>query len=212
VVLGGGAIYNAGPLAVIASTIYSNTAGSGGGVYTLGGTAALTDTILAGNMAKIGPDCYGTLTSSGYNLLGNNSGCAGLADGQNGDQVGTPGVHIDPTLGPLRDNGGPTFTLALLPGSPAVDAIPSGACAVATDQRGDTRPADGGTGKMANGKPYCDVGAFELAATGPVIPPAPPATATPELGSGELLATGLLPLSLVLLARKRRARHMTGKR
>ncbi len=210
-IAGGGAIYNAGSLAVIASTIYSNTAGSGGGVYMFSGTAALTDTILAGNTARggSGPDCAGTLTSGGYNLLGNNSGCAGLADGQNGDQVGSSSAPIDPTLGPLRDNGGPTLTLALLPGSPAVDVIPSGACAVATDQRGVTRPANGGTGKMANGKPYCDVGAFELAATGPVTPPVPPATATPELGSGDLLATGLLPLGLALLARKRRARRMT---
>ncbi len=208
---GGGAIYNAGSLAVIASTIYSNTAGSGGGVYMFSGTAALTDTILAGNTARggSGPDCSGTLTSGGYNLLGDNSGCAGPVNGQNGDQVGTPSAPIDPTLGPLRDNGGPTLTLALLPGSPAIDAIPSGACAVATDQRGVKRPADGGTGKMANGQPYCDVGAFELAATGPVIPPVPPATATPELGSGELLVTGLLPLGLALLARKRRARRMT---
>jgi len=210
-IAGGGAIYNAGSLAVIASTIYSNTAGSGGGVYMFSGTAALTDTILAGNTARggSGPDCSGTLTSGGYNLLGDNSGCAGPVNGQNGDQVGTPSAPIDPTLGPLRDNGGPTLTLALLPGSPAVDVIPSGACAVATDQRGVTRPANGGTGKMANGKPYCDVGAFELAATGPVIPPIPPATATPELGSGELLATGLLPLGLAVLVRKRRARRMT---
>jgi hypothetical protein len=51
--------------------------------------------------------------------------------------------------------------------------------------------------------------ANNFAATGPVIPPAPPATATPELGSGELLVTGLLPLGLVLLTRKRRARRMT---
>ncbi len=210
-IAGGGAIYNAGSLAVIASTIYSNTAGSGGGVYMFSGTAALTDTILAGNTARggSGPDCSGTLTSGGYNLLGDNSGCAGPVNGQNGDQVGTPSAPIDPTLGPLRDNGGPTLTLALLPGSPAVDVIPSGACAVATDQRGVTRPANGGTGKMANGKPYCDVGAFERAATGPVTPPVPPATATPELGSGELLVTGLLPLGLALLARKRRARRMT---
>ena len=54
-------------------------------------------------------------------------------------------------LGPLADNGGPTQTHAVLPGSPAIDAIPAGDCVVATDQRGIARPRDSG----------CDIGAFE---------------------------------------------------
>lgn len=55
-------------------------------------------------------------------------------------------------LGPLQDNGGHTWTHALLPGSPAIDAIPNIGCNVATDQRGVSRPQ--GTN--------CDIGAFEL--------------------------------------------------
>ena len=58
---------------------------------------------------------------------------------------------IDPLLGPLADNGGSTLTHALLPGSPAINAILAGDCAVATDQRGMARPSGGG----------CDIGAFE---------------------------------------------------
>lgn len=61
-------------------------------------------------------------------------------------------------LGPLHDNGGPTFTLALLPGSPAIDHIPADDCtdvdgnAVTIDQRGVSRPQG----------PSCDIGAFEV--------------------------------------------------
>jgi len=173
-ILGGGAIYNAGPLAVIASTIYSNTAGSGGGVYTPGGTAALTDTILAGNTASSGsgPDCSGTLTSGGYNLLGNNSACAGPTNGQNGDQVGTAASPLDPRLAPLAANGGPTQTLLPLAGSPAIDAVAAASCIPPTDQRGYARPDESAD------KGACDVGAAESGATA-----APTATATPTTAS-----------------------------
>ena len=63
-------------------------------------------------------------------------------------------------LGPLQDNGGPTMTHALLPGSPAINQIPVEDCLdadgapLATDQRGVSRPETGGT--------LCDVGAFEV--------------------------------------------------
>ncbi len=67
-------------------------------------------------------------------------------------------------LGPLADNGGPTQTLALLPGSPAIDAGDDALCP-STDQRGEIRPQDGNNDGLAK----CDIGAFEL---GPdVIPP-----------------------------------------
>jgi hypothetical protein len=68
---------------------------------------------------------------------------------------GTDQVSVtaeDRKLGPLQDNGGPTMTHALLPGSVAIDVIPADACDVDEDQRGEPRP--GGT--------KCDVGAFEL--------------------------------------------------
>ena len=61
-------------------------------------------------------------------------------------------IFLDPLLGPLQDNGGPTFTHALLPGSPAIDHIPAENCEVTTDQRGVARPQGAA----------CDIGAYEL--------------------------------------------------
>lgn len=65
---------------------------------------------------------------------------------------------VDAGLGPLGDHGGPTPTRALLPGSPALDRVPSGACPILTDQRGVRRPQDGDRDDAAT----CDAGAFEL--------------------------------------------------
>jgi len=126
-------------------TFSGNTAsgGSGGGIYNTGSNTTLKNTILAGNAPD---DCYGSVTSLGYNLEGSTTcGCTQTTDQQN----------TDPLLGPLQDNGGPTYTCALLPGSPAIDAIPppyNGA--PATDQRGVTRPQPAGG--------YCDIGAVEM--------------------------------------------------
>jgi hypothetical protein len=67
-------------------------------------------------------------------------------------------TYIDPMLAPLADNGGPTFTLALLPGSPAIDAGDDTACPP-TDQRGVARPIGA----------HCDIGAFEFVPTPSVV-------------------------------------------
>jgi cysteine-rich repeat protein len=112
------------------------------------------NTILADNA---GPDCQGAVTSRGFNLIANTSGCAFEGD-TSGDLLDKPA-----NLGPLQDNGGPTFTHALLTGSAALDAaspdVPGSgdpACE-ATDQRNVTRPQGA----------RCDIGAFEgCAATG----------------------------------------------
>jgi hypothetical protein len=69
-------------------------------------------------------------------------------------------------VGPLQPNGGPTDTMAVLPSSPALNAVPPAACPLLTDQRGVTRPQGAG----------CEIGAYELANT-----PTPTATATPTL-------------------------------
>jgi len=147
------------------STITNNTSGFGGsGVDSVGGMIELKNTILAGNFDTNGnpDDCVGPATSQGHNLIGNNNGC--ISTGATGDQLGTFGNPIDPKLGPLQNNGGPTQTHAPLGGSPAIDAgspatpgSGSGACE-ATDQIGTSRPQG----------PRCDIGAVEIASTAPL--------------------------------------------
>jgi len=156
----GGAIANGGTLGLYSVTVSGNSASTAGGIYANGGSASLAGTILAGNTASgTDPDCRGPLTSGGYNLLGDNAGCTGLTNGANGDKVGTARAPIDPLLRPLAGNGGPTRTMAPLPGSPAVDAVGAGGCkdaqgvALTTDQRGLVRP-DPTSGR-------CDIGAYE---------------------------------------------------
>ncbi len=134
-------------LVITNTTITGNTAGEGGGINVTAGQVTLQSTLLAGNHAASGPDCMGALGSQDYNLVGDAAGCAFAAMAN--DQIGT--VTISDTLGPLADNGGPTPTHALLPGSPAIDKVPTDACPP-TDQRGVARPYG----------PFCDIGAYEL--------------------------------------------------
>jgi hypothetical protein len=160
---GGGGILNDATLTLTSSTVSGNDATeNGGGILNYGyGTLTLTGSLVAGNTAKLeGPDVLGAVASgSTYNLLGNGTDMSGLTDGEDGNLVGTADIPIDPGFELdeegkpyLKDNGGPTRTIALQAGSPAIDHIPVGACAVETDQRGVDRPQ--GTG--------CDIGAFEL--------------------------------------------------
>jgi hypothetical protein len=160
----GGGIFqiNGGTLTVTACTIANNTSVSqGGGLYKgLGGSATITSSLIAGNSAPGGRDCQGTFVSGGYNLIGNSSGSSGL--GQVGDQL-----NVDPKIGPLADNGGPTFTHALLAGSPAIDQGKS--FGLATDQRGQLRPFDFSSVPNATNSDGSDIGAFEAQAV--AIPP-----------------------------------------
>src|SRR4029077_20088909 len=130
-----------------------------------GGTAALDigDTIL--NSGPRGGTLFnsgGTVTSHGYNLSDDDAG--GYLTGP-GDQINT-----DPMLGPLQDNGGSTFTHALLLGSPAIDAAdPNFTPPPFFDQRGS------GFDRVVNGR--IDKGSFEVQAGGT---PTPTPTATPS--------------------------------
>jgi hypothetical protein len=149
---GGGAYLGAGDVLLLNSTVARNSVhGSGhldfvqgGGFRRDSGTVKVESTILALNTAITGKNCYGTVSSGGHNLLNSTNGCTFAS--KPSDQL-----NKDPKLGPLADNGGPTRTLALLNGSPAINRIPKPACKVQTDQRGVHRPQG----------PACDEGSFE---------------------------------------------------
>ena len=139
-------------------TLTANRASSGGGLYDSGSPLHLHNTLIAGNFRGASgttrDDVFGVLDSDGdYNLIGDGTGMTGLSNGVNGNQVGSASSPIDPLLGPLDDNGGPTLTHALLPGSPAIDAG-NDAYATDWDQRGPGFPRISG--------PHIDIGAFEL--------------------------------------------------
>jgi hypothetical protein len=149
---GGGLLGTAGTATVTSSTLSGNfAAATGGGIDQTGsGRITLRNTLVAGNTAPASPDVDGSLDSHGHNLIGDGSGGLGYADT---DLVGTADNPIDPLLGPLQDNGGPTLTMALLPGSPARTAgDPRGA--PAWDQRGPGFP------RVVDGA--IDIGAYEV--------------------------------------------------
>jgi hypothetical protein len=154
----GGALFITGGSAVITNcTIADNIAGFGGDGIFVGdnATVQIKNTIIAGNGTQ---DVSGELDSLGYNLIGNAD--AATITSAAGDQIGTTASPIDPLLGPLQDNGGPTETRALLTGSPAID---KGGAAddVVTDQRGRFRPVDAIAIPPAQDGDNSDIGAFE---------------------------------------------------
>ncbi len=117
---GGGIRATGGIVNITSSTIVNNTAAmDGGGVNRAftGGTNPLNfrNTIVANNTAATGPDISGSVVSQGYNLIRNTTGATITGD------TATNITGVDPNLGPLQDNGGLTFTHALLTGSPAID-------------------------------------------------------------------------------------------
>ena len=156
---GGGISNYIGTATLTNVTVNGNSSGYyGGGIWNyVTSTLTLANSIIVSNSGSSGPDCYGARgTSLGHNLIGT-SGC--IFELSTDDISGT-----DPKLGLLKDNGGPTWTHALLTGSPAIDtgnpAIPdseTNACPD-KDQRGITRP-QGGNG---DGTARCDIGAYEL--------------------------------------------------
>jgi hypothetical protein len=128
----GGGIASSGHAVIANSTLSGNSAASGGGIYNVGqgGALEISNTILnAGPLGENIVNNGGTVTSHGYNVSSDNG--SGYLIGQ-GDQINT-----DPLLGPLQDNGGPTLTHMLLPGSPAIDAgDPNFTPPPSRDQRG----------------------------------------------------------------------------
>jgi hypothetical protein len=154
---GGGVQTLGGSLSLAGCTVAQNT---GGGIALSGGAPAvgLQNTIVAGNS---GGDVSGAVQSGGDNLVGDPAGATGL---QPSDRT-----NIDPLLGPLQANGGLTPTMALLPGSPAIDAGSNAAPGLpATDQRGLNRVVNN----------VVDIGAFEYQPPGNTIT----LTAAPDPG------------------------------
>ena len=157
VTMHGGGIWNAGSLQITSSTVVDNSAtggndAAGGGIYGIQPTT-IDSSIIALNTAPVGPDFTGAgeLQSTGYNIVGNNADAVIIS--QPTDQIGTPAAPIDPLLGPLADNGGPTLTHTLEFGSPAINR--GDPAAPPRDQRAYSRL----------GVP--DVGAFELGGSPP---------------------------------------------
>lgn len=162
----GAGIWNDGTVVLLNSTIVSNSIGgsdcydpsSGAGVWN-SGTVRSRNSIIAANFTTLacpiqGVDFAGNLDSLGHNLMQNSSGWTNVGTGT-GDLVG-----LDPMIGPFQDNGGPTWTHALLPGSPAIDAGDSTIWyAPQDDQRGVPRPQG----------PRVDIGAFEYQYSGAVF-------------------------------------------
>jgi Right handed beta helix region/Chlamydia polymorphic membrane protein (Chlamydia_PMP) repeat len=143
----GGAIYvgGDGPLMVTNSTFSGN---GGGGIYNDGGPlTVVTNSIVANSTA--GGNCAGSITDGGHNI--DDDGSCGLS----GTSLSNTNPMLDP--GGLANNGGPTQTIALLAGSPAINAGDESACAAPPvnnlDQRGYVRPGAGATS--------CSIGAYE---------------------------------------------------
>jgi hypothetical protein len=119
------------------------TGNAADGIFPSG--ARLVNTVLATRAS--GCNCYGSITDLGHNLS---------SDGTcNFTAIGSMN-NTDPKLGPLTNNGGPTLTMALLPGSPAIDAGDS-SLTPAMDQRGCPRPAG-----LAADIGSCEYGSFRL--------------------------------------------------
>src|SRR5439155_306374 len=144
----GGGAFNNGTLALTACSVANNSAGAGAGILNTGyGTLTVSDSTLSGNRSAseggaLLNENRATVTRTTISVKAALSAGAGCA--------GSDLLNPNPLLAPLGNYGGPTATMALLPGSPAVDAG-ANANAPATDQRGFARVVHG----------IIDIGAFE---------------------------------------------------
>ena|GEM_PF-2155402 len=186
----GGGIQNFGVATITNSTFVENEANSGGAIHTgSDGETTITNGTISGNDADVGGggisgDGLVTITNSivvNNTAIDHGANCSISGDGSisGGSNIVWPtqgeqclGSTVDPMLGPLQDNGGPTPTMAPLPGSPAIDGA-ANCDSIATDQRGIVRPQG----------EACDVGAVEITDATPPVIGAP--TLTGQLGQND---------------------------
>jgi len=161
---GGGLDSQEGTVTISNSTIANNSGGDGGGLDLWQGRVTISNSTVADNAGGGLENVTGTVSISG-SILANTSGNCSSAGGtyiDNGYNLSSGGcitsgtsLQANPQLGSLANNGGPTQTLALLKGSPAIDDIPlASALCPAADQRGHKRPDN-------PHESACDIGAFE---------------------------------------------------
>jgi fibronectin-binding autotransporter adhesin len=170
----GAGISNRGTLSLTACTVRNNNGtggigapggrggrdgiGTGGVTNEAGGSATLRNSVIAENSGANGTDANGVFVSAGYNLIR----IGDFGSGFNGaaDQVGTTAAPIEALLGSLQNNGGPTNTMAPLPGSPALDRGHS--FGLTSDQRGSGRPSDNPDKPNSPGGDGSEIGAYEV--------------------------------------------------
>jgi len=160
----GGGISGAGDITLTSSTVSGNTAaGIGGGIFQAGYSSSfvtIENSIVAGNTANLfDPDLRLSLGVATLTINHSLIGATDLTITGTGNQIGSTFSPIDPLLGPLADNGGPTQTHALLPGSPAIDA--GNTTTESEDQRGLMRVVDLPDSTNAATSNGVDIGAFE---------------------------------------------------
>jgi hypothetical protein len=155
----GGGIRNVATARFNNVTFFSNQGGVAGGNLSNIGTLSLANSVVAGGVAPVSPDCEEIVTSEGYNLIQNRANCT--IDGvETGLLTG-----VDPMLSPLQDMDGginkmhrpATKSPIVDAGNPAPPGSGNNACE-AVDQRGATRPRDGNHDSVA----ICDMGAAEI--------------------------------------------------
>lgn len=193
----GGAIFYGRGLYVTNSTFYLNTAGVGGGALgSFTGWGEITNSTFDHNAALQGATLYFSSNSDPNLVLRNNifanpsmsANCFSYngtyPDGGSNLQYPDASCNVSiPVLDPLldlngpQDNGGPTWTIALQAGSPAIDRVPVAAIFPLTDQRGAPRPVNGD----GSGDAQADSGAFEYAGVVPIPTPVHTPTPTPSL-------------------------------
>jgi Metallo-peptidase family M12B Reprolysin-like len=156
---GGGVLLSPGADAELqhCTIAFNAAAGAGGGVQRAWGALTTHLCIISNNSALEAPDFAGAVGSLGHNLVRNPAGCTQL--------VGSDMVGVEPRLGALSNNGGPTDSHA--PGlySKVIDAAAE-PCGLPMDQRGFPRPVAG----LLGGPAACDLGAIEVSSQ---LPPCP---------------------------------------